>query len=107
MSSKDTAVESITIIAAAGTAASTAVGVTAPDGLLALASCSHHLGEEALISDKERNATVTMLSRGTLMRMSKSDFNELLNEPAVAAGTGALAGLTLYRGIQAGTTWGR
>lgn len=38
-------------------------------------------GEEALISDKERNATVTMVSRGTLMRMSKSDFNKLLNEP--------------------------
>jgi len=38
-------------------------------------------GEEALISDKERNATVTMVSRGTLMRMSKSDFKQLLNEP--------------------------
>jgi CRP-like cAMP-binding protein len=38
-------------------------------------------GEEALISDKERNATVTMVSRGTLMRMSKSDFKSLLNEP--------------------------
>jgi len=38
-------------------------------------------GEEALISDKERNATVTMVSRGTLMRMSKSDFKHLLNEP--------------------------
>ncbi len=38
-------------------------------------------GEEALISDKERNATVTMVSRGTLMRMSKADFKQLLNEP--------------------------
>ena len=38
-------------------------------------------GEEALISDDERNATVTMLTRGRLMRLSKQDFRTLLNEP--------------------------
>lgn len=38
-------------------------------------------GEEALISDGARNATVTMLTRGALMRLSKDDFRELLNEP--------------------------
>jgi CRP-like cAMP-binding protein len=38
-------------------------------------------GEEALISDAERNATVIMLTRGRLMRLSKSDFRTLLNEP--------------------------
>lgn len=38
-------------------------------------------GEEALISDAPRNATVTMLTRGTLMRLSKEDFRKLLNEP--------------------------
>jgi hypothetical protein len=31
----------------------------------------------------------------------------MLTGVAVAAGTGALAGLALYRGVQAGTTWGR
>ena len=39
-------------------------------------------GEEALIADSERNATVTMLTRGRLMRLSKADFRKLLNDPA-------------------------
>ncbi|PPE73174.1 hypothetical protein C3942_15260 [Solimonas fluminis] len=38
-------------------------------------------GEEALISDAKRNATVTALTRGSLMRLSKDDFRKLLNEP--------------------------
>lgn len=38
-------------------------------------------GEEALISDTPRNATVTMLTRGALMRLAKDDFRKLLNEP--------------------------
>jgi CRP-like cAMP-binding protein len=40
-------------------------------------------GEEALISETKRNATVTMLTDGVLMRLSKADFRELLNEPLV------------------------
>ena len=40
-------------------------------------------GEEALVSDATRNATVTMLTDGTLMRLSKKDFVELLKEPMV------------------------
>ena len=38
-------------------------------------------GEEALISDARRNANVTMLTDGTLMRLGKEDFRNLLNEP--------------------------
>jgi CRP-like cAMP-binding protein len=38
-------------------------------------------GEEALIADGPRNATVVMLTHGTLMRLSKEDFRELLKEP--------------------------
>ncbi len=38
-------------------------------------------GEEALISEAKRNATVTMLTDGALMRLNKQDFRELLNEP--------------------------
>jgi rhodanese-related sulfurtransferase len=38
-------------------------------------------GEEALISAAKRNATVTMLTDGSLMRLGKDDFNTLLNEP--------------------------
>jgi CRP-like cAMP-binding protein/rhodanese-related sulfurtransferase len=38
-------------------------------------------GEEALISGARRNATVTMLADGALMRLGKQDFNTLLEEP--------------------------
>ena len=38
-------------------------------------------GEEALISEAKRNATVTMLSDGSVMRLGKDDFKKLLNEP--------------------------
>lgn len=38
-------------------------------------------GEEALISDAKRNATITMTTDGTLMRLGREDFNKLLNEP--------------------------
>lgn len=38
-------------------------------------------GEEALISESPRNATVTLLTFGKLMRLSKDDFRQLLNEP--------------------------
>lgn len=38
-------------------------------------------GEEALLCGGTRNATVTMLSDGSLMRLSKQDFDELLKEP--------------------------
>jgi CRP-like cAMP-binding protein len=38
-------------------------------------------GEEALIAEAKRNATVTMITDGTLMRLGKADFQTLLNEP--------------------------
>jgi CRP-like cAMP-binding protein len=38
-------------------------------------------GEEALIAEAKRNATVTMLNDGVLMRLNKQDFRELMNEP--------------------------
>ena len=38
-------------------------------------------GEEALISEAKRNATVTMETDGSLMRLGKEDFRKLLNEP--------------------------
>ncbi|MGA8707943.1 MAG: cyclic nucleotide-binding domain-containing protein [Steroidobacteraceae bacterium] len=40
-------------------------------------------GEEALISEAKRNATVTMMTEGVLMRLNKKDFRELMNEPLV------------------------
>lgn len=38
-------------------------------------------GEEALISEAKRNATVAMETDGSLMRLGKEDFRKLLNEP--------------------------
>ena len=38
-------------------------------------------GEEALIAEAKRNATVIMSSDGTVMRLGKHDFQTLLNEP--------------------------
>jgi CRP-like cAMP-binding protein len=40
-------------------------------------------GEEALISNAPRNATVTMLTDGSVMQLGKDDFNTLMNEPMV------------------------
>ncbi|MBD3646476.1 MAG: cyclic nucleotide-binding domain-containing protein [Pseudomonadales bacterium] len=39
-------------------------------------------GEDALVSDAPRNATITMLTAGVLMRLGKDDFRQLLQEPA-------------------------
>jgi rhodanese-related sulfurtransferase len=38
-------------------------------------------GEEALVSEARRNATVTMKTDGTLLRLSQQDFDVLLREP--------------------------
>jgi CRP-like cAMP-binding protein len=37
-------------------------------------------GEEALVSDAKRNATISMITDGTLMRLSKKDFVKLLKK---------------------------
>jgi len=38
-------------------------------------------GEEALLSDKPRNSTITMLTAGQVLRLAKSDFLELVKSP--------------------------
>lgn len=42
-------------------------------------------GEAAIIAADARNASVTMLSDGSLMRLSAADFNELILEPLLKA----------------------
>lgn len=42
-------------------------------------------GEDALISEKRRNATVTLLTPGKLMRLSKADFHALLKDPLLSS----------------------
>ncbi len=52
------------------------------DGIkLAELSVGDTFGEEALIAEAKRNATITMLTDGVLMRLAKDDFRELMNEP--------------------------
>jgi CRP-like cAMP-binding protein/rhodanese-related sulfurtransferase len=52
------------------------------DGIrLATLSVGDTFGEEALISEAKRNATIKMLTDGSLMRLSKQDFRELMNDP--------------------------
>jgi hypothetical protein len=46
-------------------------------------------GEEALVADTARNATVVMKTDGVLLRLSKDDFNELLRAPLAATGRSA------------------
>jgi len=40
-------------------------------------------GEDALIGDAPRNATVTMISDGALMRLGQEDFEDLLQNPVI------------------------
>ena len=57
-----------------------------PDGevrLLAELSDGDSFGEDALVSDAKRNATVSMLTDGLLMRLAKKDFVELLKNQLV------------------------
>jgi len=52
------------------------------DGIkLAELSVGDTFGEEALIAEAKRNATITMQTDGVLMRLAKNDFRELMNEP--------------------------
>ena len=58
-------------------------------------------GEEALVSDAQRNATVTMATDGNLMRLSKKNFVELLKKPLLQYIDYDLAMLS----VDAGDVW--
>ncbi len=49
--------------------------------ILAALRPGDYFGEEALVGDTTRNATVKMLTAGKLMRLNKEDFITLLQEP--------------------------
>lgn len=51
--------------------------------VLAKLSDGDAFGEEALVSDGKRNATIKMETDGLLMRLSKDDFEELLKAPTL------------------------
>ena len=58
-------------------------------------------GEEALVSEAKRNATVVATLDGTLLRLGKQDFNALLREPLLTR----IGGQEALRRVQAGAVW--
>lgn len=58
-------------------------------------------GEEALVADTVRNATVTMNTDGMLLRLSKQDFNQMLRAPLLQT----VAGDEAERRVAAGAMW--
>ncbi len=53
----------------------------APSMKLAILTAGTGFGEESLIGNSKRNASIIMMEDGTLMRLSKKDFIELLVSP--------------------------
>ena len=58
-------------------------GDQAPMVALADLADGNGFGEEALLSDAPRNATIAALTDGALMRLAKTDFEKLLKEPTL------------------------
>jgi rhodanese-related sulfurtransferase len=58
-------------------------------------------GEEALVSDAKRNATVAMRSDGALLKLGKSDFVSLLKEPLL----GKLSMAAAEELVKVGAQW--
>lgn len=58
-------------------------------------------GEEALISNSKRNATITMKTSGSLMRLSKDAFNDFVKEPLIVW----LAPADAQRKVEEGAVW--
>ena len=53
------------------------------EGLAGLWCTSFGFGEEALISNAKRNATVVMTLPGDVMRLSKDAFDDYVKEPLI------------------------
>ena len=50
---------------------------------IAKLKAGNNFGQDALVTDVPRNATVTMTTTGTLMRLSEPDFESLLMHPVI------------------------
>ncbi|MGE0482749.1 MAG: cyclic nucleotide-binding domain-containing protein [Gammaproteobacteria bacterium] len=60
-------------------------GPRAPSYRLALIGAGDAFGEEALVGDAPRNASVRMLTDGQLVRLGKTDFVDLIRTPLLNA----------------------
>jgi CRP-like cAMP-binding protein len=75
-------------IVQAGTCAVTRLSSKGKDEItLAELSPGDSFGEEALISNSKRNASVIMLTDGELVRLTKDDFIELIKKPIISTVT--------------------
>lgn len=79
-------------------AISKVASVGQPATMLAELSEGSAFGEEALVSDNKRNATVTMKTDGELLRLNKKDFVELLKQPLITMVSRAEALVKLKEG---------
>ncbi|GAB1262067.1 cyclic nucleotide-binding domain-containing protein [Aurantivibrio plasticivorans] len=52
-------------------------------GLVATLESGDYFGEEALVGECVRNATVTMTQPGVVMRLGRDDFKDLLHDPLI------------------------
>lgn len=66
-----------------GTCAVSKETETGQDAVVAYLVRGDSFGEDALLSNTARNATVTMMKDGVLMRLSKQNFAEVLKPPVV------------------------
>ena len=71
------------------------------DMLLAELKAGEAFGEEALVAESTRNATVCMKNAGVLLRLGKSDFIELLREPLLKR----LSWVDACRQVASGAVW--
>ncbi len=75
--------------------------VSQPAVTLAELDEGNAFGEEALVSDNKRNATVTMNTDGELLRLNKQDFVELLKAPLITQ----ISLLKAKERVAAGAIW--
>ncbi|WP_331346760.1 cyclic nucleotide-binding domain-containing protein [Cellvibrio sp. UBA7661] len=60
-----------------------AIVMDTSDKILAALRPGQYFGEEALVGDTTRNATIKMITPGKVMKLDKEDFRELLQEPVL------------------------
>lgn len=60
-----------------------AIVLDTADKILAALRPGDYFGEEALVGDTTRNATIKMITPGKVMKLDKEDFRELLQEPVL------------------------
>lgn len=58
-------------------------------------------GEEALISNARRNATVTVTAAGLVLRLSKADFTQFMKEPRLTW----YSPVEAYKAVEKGAKW--